>query len=744
MSVLLDRALQYAGRGWHVFPLRPRGKLPIVAKRNGGNGFYDATTDRAQIVAWWTQWPDANIGLATGASGLTVLDIDGPEGLALYQKVAGDRPPTLAAKTGRAGGLHVYYRGAVPSSQVKGEHLDVRGSTGYVVAPPSIHETGNAYAWLDPLALIADLPAWVAPWVAARGGPAAPHGPDMPPRPAYLGAGVPLADRLAHALQEPFSEQEASRLRAALATIPPDIDGKTWVTIGAALHDLNWIINGSDLAFEIWDEWSAKSTGQGVGNGQYKGRADLAKRWKTFDKKTKGTRATVGTVFALAKKYGWAGQSRTETVVNSTISGEELNKKPSEHVNGAVLTLPEALTRANAIHFPDTDKNGYPKQTCKNARAAIAGIAVDCRHDTFHGKMLVGGHVIDQWAGELSDDALQMLRVVIDRQFGFDPGLVNVHDAAVQECLQQPFDPVADYLDALQWDGVQRVRQWLARYLGAEDNLLHQAIGVLALVAAVRRVRQPGIKFDQILVLESGEGRGKSTAIEILAGGDNFSDQSILTLDDKGQQEAMQGVWIYEIADMAGMSRADVERVKAFASRKVDRARPAYGRARVDRPRRCVFWATTNDESYLKSQTGNRRFWPVSIGHIDLEGIKRDRDQLWAEASLIEARGVSLFLPEGLWQAAGAEQAKRLEQDPWDDLLDIATGKIFETAAGPEERISSRDLLDKWLRLPADKQGAVTAKRLVYVMRRLGWAGPKPWRDGVQVSKGYSRKPVTL
>src|SRR5262249_61576793 len=102
------------------------------------------------------------------------------------------------------------------------------------------------------------------------------------------------------------------------------------------------------------------------------------------------------------------------------------------------------------------------------------------------------------------------------------------------------------------------------------------------------------------------EGTGKSSAISILAGEENFSDQTIIGLDDRAQQENMRGVWLYEIADLAGMSKADVDKTKAFASRVSDRARPAYGRHVVDQPRRCVFFATTNNAEYLKSQTANR------------------------------------------------------------------------------------------------------------------------------------------
>jgi hypothetical protein len=155
---MIEYALQYVARSWFIFPLKPRSKLPLISSKQGGRGFHDATTDKAQIEKWWRACPEANIGLATGASGLVVIDIDGPEGLKELEAVArqwgGDSawplPKTLASRTGREGGIHLFYSGAsIPSSQVKGSHVDVRGSSGYVVLPPSVHPSGTIYQWMN-------------------------------------------------------------------------------------------------------------------------------------------------------------------------------------------------------------------------------------------------------------------------------------------------------------------------------------------------------------------------------------------------------------------------------------------------------------------------------------------------------------------------------------------------------------------------------------------------------------------
>ena len=400
------------------------------------------------------------------------------------------------------------------------------------------------------------------------------------------------------------------------------------------------------------------------------------------------------------------------------------------------------------LDFPDITPMGAVRPTCANTRIAIDKLEVICEYDEFHDKLLIGGKPIGQHAGELSDHACVYLRAIIDREHGFDPGRNPMHDACLQLCLENCFDPVVDYLDSLAWDGVERFGEWLTTYLGAKNTELNRAIGEIALIAQVRRAKSPGCKFDQIIVLESPEGKDKSTALLTLAGGpENFSDQTILGQGDRDQQEALRGVWLYEIADLSNIRKAEVEDVKAFASRTHDRARPAYGRFRVDLPRRGVIWATTNNSEYLKSQTGNRRFWPIEVAvtrPIDVEALARDRDQLLAEACEYEAEGDSIVLPKELWAAAGEEQEQRREADPWEDVLRGAMGTVDKNEEGQlEERVLSQQLLADHLNIPKERQKNQDLKRVGEAMRNLGWTGPKVLRVGEKLGRGYWRRPPT-
>src|SRR5262245_55213797 len=397
-----------------------------------------------------------------------------------------------------------------------------------------------------------------------------------------------------------------------------------------------------------------------------------------------------------------------------------------------------------SLDFPDITATGAIKATCANTRIAIEKLEISCGYDVFHDKLLIGGQPIARYAGELSDHACVVLRQMIDQQYGFDPKREVARDACMQLCLENSFDPIVDYLNGLEWDGMDRINEWLTTYLGAEDTELNRTIGRIALIAQVRRARDPGCKFDQIIVLESAEGKNKSTALQILAGGpDNFSDQTILGRSDKEQQELLRGVWLYEIADLSNMVKSEVEHVKAFASRTHDRARPAFGHFRVDLPRRGVIWATTNNSEYLKSQTGNRRFWPIPVAvvrPIDIESLARDRDQLLAEAAALEEQGHSIVLPKHLWGTAAEEQEQRREADPWEDKLRSAKGIVCEVGDDKlEERIHTQDLLSINLGIPIDRQKSPDLKRVGECMRHLGWRGPRVMRIGEKNGRGYFR-----
>jgi hypothetical protein len=442
---------------------------------------------------------------------------------------------------------------------------------------------------------------------------------------------------------------------------------------------------------------------------------------------------------------------------NKHVKGQKTDKEKRRAVIRALEKATADLegstkrARATAAGIPVwrecfDDAGLFPRPTLENARRAVQGLGITCRKDLFHGKLLVEYNgestEVRTLVGEVNDDTLLAIRTLSNNLFCFDPGAMMAHDAVQSLAQENGFDPVLDYLAECQgkWDGVERVDSWVCTYLGVEDTPLNRAIGRKHLIASVRRARVPGCKYDCVLVAEGVEGTSKSTAIEVLAGKENFSDQTILGTSDREQQEMTQGVWLHELADLSGMARAEIERTKAFASRTVDRARRAYGRVRENQPRRCTFWATTNDSMYLISQTGNRRFLPLETGTIDIDALIRDRDQLWAEAAHLEAGGEALFLDPSLWGEAREAQELRRAVDPWEEALrnmpwsvqyHDGDGRqehrvIFESYSAEEEqtvqRVANVTILQHVLR---DHLTTANWKRLATVMLRLGWKRSK-------------------
>jgi Virulence-associated protein E len=373
-----------------------------------------------------------------------------------------------------------------------------------------------------------------------------------------------------------------------------------------------------------------------------------------------------------------------------------------------------------------------------NTVIALSQLGIKFRHNIFHNKKIVEGDAAENLGPELSDAVCRALRDLIITQFSFDPGIENVQQAAERACEATRFDPVCDYLNSLKWDAHLRLDAWLATYLGADDTPLNRSIGRKVLIAMVRRAREPGCKFDYVVVLEGKQGSGKSSALLILAGEENFSDQPLLHLETRAQQEAIEGVWLYELSELVGLRRTEIETLKSFISRTEDNARPAYGRFRVDQQRRCVFVGTTNEPKYLRDPTGNRRFWPVRTGIIDLDALRRDRDQLLAEAAAAEASGESLVVEDHLYKDVAVQQEERMLDDTWDDILAAVEGEMIEDDR--IERISSQTLLTVYLQVPADRINDTMTKRLGECMRRLDWSGPKKMRFTSGSKRGYWRQ----
>ncbi len=263
------------------------------------------------------------------------------------------------------------------------------------------------------------------------------------------------------------------------------------------------------------------------------------------------------------------------------------------------------------------------------------------------------------------------LKMYFDRHYGiWSP--TKVKDALLSAASERVFHPIRDYLDSLPvWDGTERVDTLLIDYLGAEDNSYTRAVMRKTLVAAVARIYEPGTKFDYILVLNGPQGIGKSTFFAKL-GGKWFSDSlTVSDMRDKSGAEKLQGYWILELGELAGLRKMDVETVKSFITRTDDKFRQSYGINVENHPRQCVIVGSTNSTSgFLRDVTGNRRFWPVRVsGGTKKVWEMTEIDQIWAEALAKYRGGEQLILTGEVEQIAYDEQRDAMELDDREGII---------------------------------------------------------------------------
>lgn len=251
----------------------------------------------------------------------------------------------------------------------------------------------------------------------------------------------------------------------------------------------------------------------------------------------------------------------------------------------------------------------------------------------------------------------------------------NYRIAVTKVTDDRSYHPIREMFESLPpWDKVRRAETVLIDYLGAEDNRYVRAVTRKSLCAAYMRVYYPGIKFDNMIVLNGAQGIGKSTLISAL-GGEWFSDSLALSdMNDKTAAEKLQGYWILEIGELAGMKKADIDKVKAFISRQDDKYRASFGRRVTPHPRQCVFFGTTNSENgYLRDITGNRRFWNVKVtGQGKCKPWEMTAElvqQIWAEVAEIARSGEKLYLDADLEAYARQEQREAMEQDDREGIV---------------------------------------------------------------------------
>jgi putative DNA primase/helicase len=336
-----------------------------------------------------------------------------------------------------------------------------------------------------------------------------------------------------------------------------------------------------------------------------------------------------------------------------------------------------------------------------------------------------------EYDGELlTDDNEADLAIWIGANYMLHTRAAVVHEVIGGVSKACSYHPVRDYLRALQWDGESRVSGWLSTYMGAEHTELTADIGLRFLMSCIARVMQPGCKVDTVLILAGEQGIKKSTGLRALCGPEWFSDTT-LDLGRPDSMAALQGQWLYEWAELDSVRRRDATTTKAFLSSQVDRYRPSYGRNHVKQPRQVVFVGTTNEETFLKDATGDRRYWPVKVSQVDLQAIKEDRDQLWAEA-------LAYYRAEPRWWLCDEMEARLIdaqgefkESDPWAETLEMWVEQMPQ-----RQGFTILQALESGLGILIKDQGRHHIARVRGILAALP-VKPYRFREGGQALRGW-------
>lgn len=449
-----------------------------------------------------------------------------------------------------------------------------------------------------------------------------------------------------------------------------------WRDVGQALK-LAYGQSGRSL----WDQWSEKAD-------EVFDPEEQEKAWRSFGLRDTGKLVTLGTVFKRAREGGWGGAEHEFGDVVAAADGEIIwPHMVGERVDHAHI--------GNVVRLLEHTK----RQLRYNELAARVEM--------------------DNGSGFVPIKDIDVLRLhAFAGTKGLRPKKQMFFDHIEVLASRNSYHPVHAYLDGLTWDGVRRVDKFLSVYIGAADTALHRAFSRLFFVGATRRILHPGCQFDYMLVLEGPQGKLKSSAIRAL-GEPWFTDQLRLGAEAKVTIEQTAGYWLVEVAELAGMDRREVEAIKAQITTREDRARAAFGRFASTVPRQFAMIGTTNDGAYLKDQTGNRRFLPVKVGEVDLGALKRDRDQLWAEALALVRAGELPIMPRDLWAAAAEAQEARLVVDPIAERLRELLGDI------QGGRIDKEDIW-RALGMPdAGKRSQPAMNSITATMRKLGWTAAR-------------------
>lgn len=564
--------------------------------------------------------------------------------------------------------------------------ISVMGEGQQVVLPPSVHpDTGATYEWARPFNKFKTLPMVKLKEMGPRAvEDATKGGEDIVFEDVDLTfSELPPATVDLITSGEGCSDRSAALFGAAAAMVKAGFSDNAILSV---LTDrTNYL---GDTAFEHSNTTSRKRAASWV------------------------RRYTLNKVKAEVKAERAFGEMVEETPLSEDASAEQITK---------LLKSKDWRTK---IERTSENENARPRSILKNVILVMCGEAgADIfERDDFAGiesytKAAPWG--FSKAGQEIRDIDIVHIKVWLSENYRFEPPSSMILEAMLRIAASNSHHPVKRYLQGIEWDGVERVDNWLETYLGARGKRSYlQAVGRKTLCAMIARIMQPGVKFDHVLVLEGPQGCGKSTAVRTLS--EPWFTDAMINIGDKDAVLSMRSAWVMELGELSSMRKADIDQLKQFVSQSTDRIRVPYGKLTESFPRQCIFIGTTNSSEYLKDTTGNRRFWPVTVTQLDHAALKKDRDQLLAEARFAWDLGEPLYLEDSnVENIARGEQEQRVLIDEWTGMLESFFEKESENF--PIAKFTISDLFGDFGPFPGRPATPSDQMRVANGLRMLGF-----------------------
>lgn len=613
-------------KGWVLWKLEHRPgetkarKVPYYidgrrrSGQQGGDGDREslATFDRAALACSKGGW--SGIGLAllpefdiTAVDFDAVIDEDG----ALLPEVAALVAATYSEVSPSGRGVRAFFRG-----QVASDRKDNRGrpQVEFFVRKGFVTVTGNMTEVCQVLGneeVLAPLTAEIGALYAER-----------------FGQGRASAAAI--------EDIDPRTVREMLDAIDPDSSHDVWFRIGLGLHHQF----GAE-GFDLWNEWSAKGK-------KYPGERTVLGRWRSI-RNDEANPVTIASVRQAAREAGWREDFSSEWSPIAE-AGDDSEEVPlpalTRNARGEILATVDNLNKALRHEGMSMMRLGF---------------------DAFRDEVMFSRDQGANWQ-PFKDTDYVTLRVIMERR-GFKPiGRELMRDVVAKVAEDNTFDTAQQWIGSLPaWDGVPRMGQFLQRYFGATDSDYTQAVGCYLWTALAGRVMEPGCQADMVPVLIGDQGIRKSTGVAAIAPAIEFFTEIGLGDKEDDLSRKMRATLVGEIGELRGLHSKEVEHIKQFVTRRHEVWTPKFKEFKTTFPRRLVFIGTTNQGEFLADETGNRRWLPVEVHGVDVPGIERDRNQLWAE-------GLAMFMLDGIaWSDAERlgrhVHAKHMITDPWEGTI---------------------------------------------------------------------------